>query len=404
MATSNVERLAQRRRAEATLPAFWQHGFRPFFLIGALFAALAMLAWPFVLEGRLALPTALEPVAWHRHEMLFGWLPAIVAAFLLTAIPNWTGRLPVRGWRLAALVGVWLAARTAVLGSAVWGAWPGLVLEQVFLVGLAATAAREIIAGGNRRNLPVVALVGLIAVAALLSHLQAVDVAVPELLGERIGIAAVAMLVALIGGRIVPSFTTNWLRARGETRLPAAFALLDRATLVLTAAALLAWIAAPAATGSGVLLLAAGTATLVRLGRWRGLATLREPLLTILHLGIAWLALGLAAQGAAALGWIPRTVALHVLTAGAFGTMTLAVMTRATLGHTGRKLTADRSTVLIYALVIAGALARFAAELPSLPYTPMIHAAAALWGGAFLLFVLRYGRMLLGPRAAPSSP
>lgn len=125
---------------------------------------------------------------------------------------------------------------------------------------------------------------------------------------------------------------------------------------------------------------------------------LREPLLAILHLGMVWLALGLAAQGAAALGSIPRTAALHVLTAGTFGTMTLAVMTRATLGHTGRALSADRWTVVIYALVSAGALARLAAELPGLPYLPTIHAAATMWGGAFLLFVLRYGRMLTGPR------
>lgn len=388
----------QRRRAEATLPPFWQHGFRPLFLAGAGFAAGAMLVWPFVLAGRLDLPTGLDPVAWHRHEMLFGWLPAIVAAFLLTAIPNWTGRLPVRGGRLAALLGAWLGARLAVLGGAAWGPWPGIVLEQLFLLGLAATAAREIIIGQSRRNLPVVALVGLLALAALLSHLEAIGTAVPERLGERLGIAAMTMLVTLIGGRIVPSFTTNWLRARGAARLPAPFGGVDQAALALTAVALLGWVAAPETAGAAVLLLAAGAATLVRIARWRGPAVLREPLLAILHLGMVWLALGLAAQGAAALGSIPRTAALHVLTAGTFGTMTLAVMTRATLGHTGRALSADRWTVVIYALVSAGALARLAAELPGLPYLPTIHAAATMWGGAFLLFVLRYGRMLTGPR------
>jgi uncharacterized protein involved in response to NO len=394
------------------MPPVLQHGFRPFFLLGALWAALALFLWLGTLAGAVALPTAMDPAAWHRHEMLFGYLAAIVAAFLLTAVPNWTGRLPVRGAPLAGLVALWALGRLAVLTSGWVGAVPALVLDVAFPVVFAAVAAREVAAGGNRRNLPVVALVGLFAVADLLSHLGSLGALPAAMLGDRLAVAVVAMLVALIGGRIVPSFTTNWLKARGHATLPAPFGGLDKAALAVTAAALLAWLAAPEGVPAGLLLLAAAAGIALRLARWRGAATASEPLLLVLHLGYAWLALGLAMLGLAALGLVPRSAALHAVTAGAFGTVTLAVMTRAALGHTGRALTADGWTVAVYALVNIGALARLAAVWAPQAYMPVLDLAGLAWGGAFLLYAVRYAPVLLGPprtggpraAAAPGGP
>jgi uncharacterized protein involved in response to NO len=381
------------------LPPVLQHGFRPFFLLGASWAFLALTLWLAALAGAV-LPTAMEPLAWHRHEMLFGYVAAVVAGFIMTAVPNWTGHLPLRGRPLLGLVLLWLAARLAVLTGAWLGAWPGVVLDVGFVAVLAATIGREVAVGRNWRNLPVVALASLLALADLLSHLEQVLALPWDMLGDRLAIAAVAGLVALIGGRITPSFTTNWLKARKAAVLPAPVGRLDAAILLLTALALLAWLLRPESVAAGLLLLGAGSGAAARLARWRGAATLREPLLLVLHVGGAWLALALALLGLAALGLTPRSAALHAMTAGAFGTMTLAVMTRATLGHTGRALTADGWTTALFVLVNVGAAARVLAALVPAVYLPALHLAGLAWGGAFLVFVVRYGPMLLGPRVA----
>jgi uncharacterized protein involved in response to NO len=336
--------------------------------------------------------------------MLFGYLSAIIAAFLLTAVPNWTGRLPVRGLPLFCLVLLWLLARLTLLTSAWLGPWPGVVLDTAFLAVFAAVIAREILIGKNWRNLPVVSLVAVLAVASLLSSLEPVLGLSWDALGDRFAIAAIAGLVALIGGRITPSFTTNWLKARGARALPTPFGELDQAVLVLTGLALVLWLLLPTSILAGLALIAAAAGTVARLSRWRGRRTIPEPLLLILHIGYAWLAVGLLALGLAALEIIPRSGAFHAMTAGVFGTMTLAVMTRATLGHTGRPLLADGWTVVIYLLVNIGALARVLASVVPPAYLPGLHLAGLAWGGAYLLFALRYGPMLLGPRVRRSAP
>lgn len=381
------------------LPPVLSHGFRPFFFLGAVWAALVLLLWVGMLTGSLTLPIAMDPLAWHRHEMLFGYLAAVIAAFLLTAIPNWTGRLPVRGRALLGLVLLWLAARLAVLTGGIVGPWPGLVLDAGFLAVFAGVTAREVVAGKNRRNLPVVLLVTLLAGADLLSHLEAILGLPWDAFGDRAAIAVVSLLVAMIGGRITPSFTTNWLRARAVAPLPAPVGRLDMAVMALAALAMAVWLGLPASPLAGTLLLLAGIGTAVRLARWRGFATVPEPLLLVLHLGYGWLALGLGLLGLASLGLVPRSAALHALTAGAFGTMTLAVMTRAALGHTGRALTADRWTVAIFVLVNLGALARVGAGLIPAAYLPGLELAGLAWAGAFLLYAGRYAPILLGPRA-----
>jgi uncharacterized protein involved in response to NO len=377
-------------------PALLCQGFRPFFLGAGLWALAAMLLWIAVLQGRLAIPTAFDPVAWHVHEMLFGFLVATIAGFLLTAIPNWTGRMPLQGPPLGVLAALWLAGRLAVLGSAWLGALAAAALDLAFLAVLLAVVLREILAGRNWRNLPMpLALGGLLAANAL-THADAAGIAATGPLGQRMAIGIVILLISLVGGRIIPSFTLNWLKKRGAARLPARFDALDRAALAVAAGALALWAIAPDSGIAGVAMVAAGLLALARLARWRAPLTLSEPLVWSLHLGFFWVPLGLLLTGLAALSpAVPQVAGLHALTAGAMGGMTLAVMTRATLGHTGRALVADRWTAAIYVLVAAAAALRVAAPLAPGVYLPLIWASGLAWSAAFGLFGVRYGRLLL---------
>ncbi|MFO1048477.1 MAG: NnrS family protein [Geminicoccaceae bacterium] len=374
-------------------------GFRPFFLAAGIWAPMALAIWIAALAGGVMPPTGLPIVAWHPHELLFGYAGAVVAGFLLTAVPNWTGRLPVGGWRLLLLCLVWLAARLAGLTGGALSPWPAVLLDPGFWLLLVAAMAREIMAGRNWRNLPVIALAGVLGLACLLSQLEALGYASGPL-GRRLGLAALWLLIGLIGGRVVPSFTRNWLAKRGAAALPAHFGRLDWLALVVLPAALAVWVALPDAAPAGALLALAGMVTLLRLARWRGLATTAEPLVTVLHLGYAWLGAGLLLLGLGILlpHSVGRLATLHALSAGAIGTMTLAIMTRATLGHTGRALAADRTTVAVYALVQAGALLRVVAPALPSPYEATLGLAALLWGGAFVLFVARYGPLLVEAR------
>jgi uncharacterized protein involved in response to NO len=389
-------------------PALLQQGFRPFFLAAGLWASGALVLWLAMLMGAVVLPTAFDPITWHAHEMLFGFATAAMAGFLLTAVPNWTGRMPLQGLPLAGLMVLWLAGRAAVGVSAWTGALAAAALDLAFLTALLGAVGREILAGRNWRNLPVCLALAALLLANALTHLDAVGLAETGPAGLRLGIAVLVALITMVGGRIVPSFTSNWLRKRGETRLPAPFGAFDRAALLLTITALLAWTLAPAGRLTALALLAAGLANALRLGRWRGLRTLAEPLVAVLHLGYAWIVAGLFLTGFGALApnLVPSAAGLHALTAGAIGTMTLAVMTRATLGHTGRALTADAGTVLIYACVSLGALFRVIAAI--IPDLPMLSLSAVLWAGAFLLFAAAYGPILcradLGrvPRSGPA--
>jgi uncharacterized protein involved in response to NO len=383
----------------ANYPNVLRGGFRPFFLAGALWALVVLVLWIGALSGQWTLPTAFDALAWHRHEMLFGYLAAVIAGFLLTAIPNWTGRLPVTGARLAGLFALWLAGRLAVLFSAIVGPQAALLLDVAFPLVLFAVAAREVIAASNR-NFPVVFIILLFAGASACDHAEAMGLAIPEGAGWRSGLGLVLALIALIGGRIIPSFTRNWLAKQGiKTGLPGQPDAFDKVSLASLAAAVTAWIAAPDATVTAWLLLLAGTMHAVRVARWCGYRAWRDPLVVFLHVAYAWLPLGLLLLGLSILDPdMPRTSALHALTAGAMASMTLAVMTRATLGHTGRELRADRWTSAIYVLVTLGAGLRVAAPQLPLDYMRAIELAGLLWAGAFLVFVMAYGPKLLGAR------
>ena len=378
-------------------PKLFSYGFRPFFLAAAIWAALAVPLWLLSFTGQL--PWAALSREWHIHEMLFGVLAGIVAGFLLTAVPNWTGRMPVMGAPLAALAALWLVGRLAMLAASQLGVWAS-VIDSAFLVVFAGVIWREVLAGRNWRNLAVCGLVTVLACANIAFHLGALA---PEAAGQRAALGAIALLIALIGGRVTPSFTRNWLMQRAPGPLPAPSDRADMAALILTALAAAAWVIAPQAPLAGALLSVSGLAALARLARWQGLRTLAEPLVWSLHLGYAWLGVGLTLIGLTILApdIVPRTAGVHALTAGAVGVMTLAMMTRATRGHSGRARVADGWTLAIYLLVNAAALVRVGAGFGGPASTVLLATSGVLWSAAFGGFALAYGPMLLGWPARP---
>ncbi len=330
--------------------------------------------------------------------MVFGYVAAIMAGFILTAVPNWTGRLPLSGAPLAALAGLWIIGRVALFLDP--EPVSAAILDLAFPTLLAAAIWREIAAGRNFGNAPVAILFTLFALANLLDHAAGLA---PSLsgYGMRIALAVIAMMIALIGGRVTPSFTRNWMARAGLSPLPVPMDRLDRAALAVAAASLVGWVVSPDWPPVGLLLAAAGLLLAFRLSRWRGHRTTGEPIVLILHLGYFWLALALLLLGLATLApsFVPAASAIHALTAGAVGTMTLAVMTRATRGHTGRPIVADRVTLAIYALVTLSACLRVGAAFLGDLYHPALVAGAIAWSAAFGLFAIAYGRMLVSKRA-----
>lgn len=383
-------------------PVLLSYGFRPFFLFGAIYAGLAVLAWLPLFSGALELWTDFSPVDWHVHEMLYGYLPAVVTGFLLTAIPNWTGRLPIQGMPLLVLVAVWLAGRVAVTLSAEVGWLLAAIIDVSFLALVVAATAREIVAGKNWRNLRVVGLVTLLLAGNIAFHVEAHVQGTAEY-GARIGIAAIVLLIVVIGGRIVPSFTRNWLARQNPGRLPAPFARFDAAVIGVTAATLVLWVAQPLGLVAAAALAAAAVLNIVRLARWAGDRTWRDRLVLILHVGYAFVPFGFLLASLAALDIVVTSVGIHAWTVGAAGTMTLAVMTRASLGHTGNALAASAMTQVIYAAVVIAALARICASLEPASSEALLHVTAFAWCVAFFGFAASYGPMLMGRRRATAS-
>jgi len=396
--TRGEQMLALRKRRMAASHPFLRGGFRPFFFGAAAWAVIAMALWLFMLGGQTSPPTHFEPVAWHRHEMLFGFVGAAVAGFLLTAIPNWTGRLPIAGKPLLSLFGMWATARLAVLFSARLGLWPAAVLDVGLFVSLTVLAAREVLASKNR-NVPIVGLVFVFGLADAADYAGAAGL-IPADLGWRGAIALVITMISVIGGRIIPSFTRNWMaKNRVPGPLPTQPQSLDLLVIASTALALVLWLAFPGNPLAGGALLLAAAAQALRLSRWGGHRTAADPLVLILHLGYAWIPIGLLLLGLAIAGMdLPESAGVHALTAGAMTTMILAVMSRASLGHTARELKASPVTVGAYACVTVGAVVRVAASLGLGPYGLMLDIAGAFWAMALLLFVLVYRPILWSPR------
>jgi uncharacterized protein involved in response to NO len=377
-------------------PAFLSYGFRPFFLSAALFAGLAVPAWVLILSRAGGSSFFYPAREWHVHEMLFGFLPAVMSGFLLTAIPNWTDRPPVRGTPLLLMLLVWLAGRLVIAVP-----WPApfviVAVDGAFLLLLAAIVWREIAAAKTWDRSPIGVLITLYASANILFHIMSFSGTETDL-PERMAFAFIMMLLTLIGGRITPAFTGEYMAGQGISGEPPSFSHVDRLSIVLAGLAAVSWIVQPEATATGWLMTTAGAMNLLRLVRWRGWLTWHEPLVLILHLGYGWVVLSMLALGTAILGLgLPPPDAVHALTTGAVGSMTLAIMTRATLGHTGRARHADTVTVMIYLLANLGALLRVFGPTTGLSTNTVLGLAATAWSSAYLLFAVMYGRFILRP-------
>jgi uncharacterized protein involved in response to NO len=383
-----------------TPSSFLSYAFRPFFLCNGLFAVGIMSLWVLQLHGFSVFGMGSSDPLWHAHEMLFGFVMAAIAGFSLTAVSTWTGRPPVQGAVLAVLLGAWLLGRGAMLWVTKLPPGLSLTLDLLFPVGLALAFGREIIAGGNRRNLPLVAIMLLLAMLNLGYHLGAADQsAETQALALYLALHTVLLLVAVIAGRIVPSFTANWLRARANTQLPRTGRLLEPLVIGATIATGVAASVAADPAITGVLALAAGILHGLRLAQWRGLATTREPLLFALHVAYSWFPLGYALLALSAVTpWLPATAAVHALGMGVIGSMILAVTTRVALGHTGRPLQAAKLTVIAYCVFTLAVLARVIGPLTSGAYMSWIDMAATGWIASFALFLWVYWPMLTQPK------
>ena len=380
--------------------ALLSRGFRPFFLGAALWAVIAIGVWPFAFAGTIEIPTAFSPVDWHAHEMIFGYVAAVVAGFLMTAIPNWTGRLPVSGWPLVGLTALWTAGRLAVCESARIGRPFAAAVDCAFLAVFAALVAREVLAGKNWRNAKVVALVATLAGVNVAFHCEDATTGVAEY-SQRAALALIVMLILVVGGRVTPSFTSSWLGRQGATKRPAPFAKPDGVVMAVSGLALVAWTGAPDSEWTGLLAIAAGVGNLWRLSRWRGLAVRRDVLVVVLHLGFGLAATGFLFAGAHVV-WpscLPYDAGVHVWAIGGAGLMTLAMMTRATLGHSGRALVASTATKVAYASIVIALFARVAMSFLPAFQTLLLHAAACAWVAAFVAFLVGYASLLAGSRS-----
>ena len=391
---------AGENRRGASLRVLLEGGFRPFFLLAALFGAVLPLHWVGLLSGWWGGPDWLTPIAWHGHEMLFGFASAAIAGFLLTAVPVWTGSPPIAQGRLAALVVLWLAGRLAMIAAGFLPPWLVALLDLPFLPALAVAVGRPIYHSPKRRNDGFPLLLLAVAVANGWAHLAAMgEDSRSGDLALRGVVFAVALLIAWISGRIVPLFTANALRRSGGGGLRTGP---WTARLVLPVFGLAALVELWPGAGwlAGVAGGAAAGVLLLRQSGWRSLRALRDPLLGSLHIGHLWLPVGWGLLAAGHLGApIPASLGLHALTTGGIGMMVLAVSSRVALAHTGRPLKASRPVASAYGMVTAAALLRVAGPL-LWPHATLhlLQLSALLWSGAFLAFLGVYAPILWAPR------
>lgn len=381
-------------------PALFSYGFRPLFLVAGVFAVLIVPLWMGIWSGQIALIGPFSPLDWHIHEMLFGYTSAVIAGFLFTAIPNWTGRMPTRGRPLMMLTALWLAGRLAVAGAFGLGPVAVMVVDCAFMVAIGAMVTIEIVGARNWSNLKVVAPVVLYLAANLSFHLEAMAAGSADY-GRRLGFAMVVMLILLIGGRIIPSFTRNWLVKRSPEPgpLPVPFGRCDAISLGVVLLALSVWVIWPMSLLTGVLLVLASVGQGARMLRWRGWRVWSSPMVLMLHLAFGFIPAGLVALGLAALEVWPAATGFHLLGIGGFGGMTIAVMMRASLGHTGRALQAGPALTLAFVCVALAAFVRVAAPMPL-----GLWIAAALWTAGFGIFVGRFVPVLSLPNPARGQP
>lgn len=380
------------------VPVLLSYAFRPFFLLNGIFAMLIVLLWVMTLHGS-GLPGATP--YWHSHEMLIGFAMAAVAGFSLTAVANWTGRPAIKGTPLALLLISWLAGRLAMSLSPWLPASLVFLLDMLFPILFGFLLSREIIRGRSRRNYPLIAIIFTVAGLNALYQLGAGQwLPGSDRLAIYLLIHTLLLLVVIIAGRIVPNFTANWLRQQGKDQFPVDNDNVNKAALSLTIVVGLCASFMPTQPVTGILAFAAALVHGVRLSRWKGFATVSNPLLFVLHVAYLWLPAGYALLGCASFGWVFfPTAALHALTMGAVSFMVLAVTTRVALGHTGRPLQAARLTVLAYWLLMLAVLIRVLGPLSGQGYMMMIDLSATAWILSFAIFTWVYWPILSRPKA-----
>jgi uncharacterized protein involved in response to NO len=378
--------------------ALFEYGFRPFFLLAGLHALVFVPLWLWI-RLRSAAPLAmLPPQFWHGHEMIYGFVAAAIAGFLLTAVPGWTGARGFAGWPLIGLSALWVAGRVAFLAGDHLPGWAIAALELTFLPALAALLAVPLLRARNRNTpmLVVLAALWLIDAAFVLGMTGRDPVLAQRALHAAINV--VLILVTVIAGRIVPAFTANALRARGGTVAIVTRAWLERGVIGLMIAVAIADVISANPMASGALALLAALAHLCRFVSWQGHKTWRAPILWALHVGYAWLPIGLALKALWLLGGVPWAYNwIHALTMGVFGTMILAVMTRASLGHTGRPLVVSRAIAAAYLILTLATIVRLCAPL-YVAYGDSLALAGAFWFIAFALYLVVYAPILIRPR------
>jgi uncharacterized protein involved in response to NO len=384
----------------ATRPAFALagKGFRPFFLLAAAFAVAIVPLWLLVLSGILPPPAYLDGVSWHAHEMVFGFVVAVVAGFLLTAVGNWTQRETSVGKPLLALAGLWLAGRV-VMGLSAWLP-PALValVDLAFLPALLVVLAGPLVAAKNRRNFVVLAIVAGFLIANVCMHLEPLG-ALPAGSARQaslVSVDLVLLLITIIAGRVFPMFTRN---ATGVTSIRSV-PWLDALAIAAVGGLTLLDVVAAASPLRGALSGVAGVLACARAAHWGLQYSLKQPLVWILHAGNAWLALGLMLRALAELGGVGvASLATHALTVGAIGSLTLGMMARVALGHTGRMLVASPAITFAFFAINLAALVRVFLPLWAPHwYFAVLAATASLWVAAFGTFFVVYAPVLTSPR------
>ena len=367
----------------------FSYAFRPFFLLAGLSGIGFVALWVMSLNGQASLPTGISPIHWHGHEMIVGFAMATVAGFALSAVATWTGRPAVEGIAVWWLAMCWIAGRIAIFYVHLLHPFAVVALDMLFPLSLSFFFAREVIGARNQRNYKVVAIVVTLAVLNFTFHTVAANQSLYLLIHTML------LLVALIGGRIIPNFTANWLRGQGADRLPANNQAVDRIAIALTILVGAAVVASPSQVLVGSLALSAAAVHAIRVSRWQSLQTVSNPLLFILHVAYWWIPIGYAMTGLANLGlFVTPTAALHALTMGAIGGMVFAMITRVPLGHTGRALHASRLTAVAYILLTSAVLVRILSPWMAGAYLPMVNLAAVSWCLAFAIFMWVYWPIL----------
>lgn len=369
-------------------------GFRPFYILGALLACASVPVWIAAFLGGLRMDVSVTPLLWHAHEMLFGFATAIIVGFLLTAVKAWTGLPTPRGALLGVLAALWLVARLAALGApyAVYAA-----LDMLLLPIAGVLLLRVLVRAGNRRNLPLIGILLLLALANLAFHLSVLGViGLSPVQALYAGLALIVMIECVMAGRVVPAFTTS---VNPGLKIQIA-RWQEMTTLAVTGVALLLWVCAPPGIVGAMALALAGVLHAVRMAQWHPHTTLGRPILWILHASYAWIPVGLILLALAQLGWVAVSLGVHALAVGATGGLIIGMLTRTARGHTGRPLQASRAEVLAYALVMGAALVRvfFPIVWPQ-GYGPTLIAAAAAWSVAFGIYLVLFTPWLLQTRA-----